>query len=165
MAHLIEYQGYVQKEDEQGNPVGPKVILVRSTSRKDVAEQCEAFEAATDYKVETYIDAKVLRVDVKQLVINLMGSSMGDLELVDIRGSKTRDGVRGRYHVLRRRAFEGCQASGALAILEHQGEGEYQWVLTGTGFEYLLENSILRPGCIIDWAQEAQRSAPDIFEG
>jgi hypothetical protein len=165
VAHLIEFIGYVQKEDEDGNFVGERFILARGMVRREITERCEAFEQIADYKVVTYIEGRVLRVDVKQIVINLMGSSMGDLELMDIKAARVKGGPRARHHVLRRKAFDGCQASRALAILEHTANGEYQWVLTKEGFEYLLENGLLGPECIVDWAREAQKSAPDLYEG
>ena len=116
MAHLIEYIGYAQKEDEDGNPVAPRFVIAKSTSRSEVAEKCEVFEQILDYQVEAHIEAKIIRVDVKQIVINLMGSSMGDLELVDIWAAKQRGGDKKRHHVLRRKAYEECPAGSPLAV-------------------------------------------------
>lgn len=164
MSHLMQYTGYID------GPKGP-FVLARGGFKKDVQDKLEAFEAATNYEVETEIEEELLRVDVKQLVINLMGSSMGDLELVDVRGvaSDLGDGIF-RHHVLRRKGFDlhrpdrAVPPGPALAVLRHKGFGDYEWVFTQDGFEYLLENSLIGQDALVEWVRKVMASAPVIKE-
>lgn len=158
MAHLIEYTVFVH--DSAGAPL----TLWKGTDRAAGRAKVQELEQVIAADREVFIEESVLRVDIKQMVTNIMGSSMGDLELADVRASRTRLGQVGRFHVLRRKAYSDVPAGEALAILTHRGSSDYQWELTKEGFNYMLENMHITEQCVVDWVRNAIKDASTLYE-
>lgn len=136
MAHILSHALVLVPEDD-----ALPTVTIRSSHNLAEIEQLDSELSAAGIYAE--LRTTVVQFDEQWQVTQLMGSSMGDLEITDVREHS--DGKMRWRHVLRTRARDGNLPGAPLAELfwtaaRPSSDSEFAWRLTHEGIQYVLGN-------------------------